>query len=185
MKITKVTPIGKRKVYDISVKDAEHYILENGVVTHNTGMMYSSDWVIIVGRQQEKEGTDLLGYNFILNIEKSRLVREKSKIPLNVTFEGGISKWSGLLDIALESGHVFKPNNGWYSRLNKETGETEEKKWRAKDTNCSEFWLPVMKDKTFNEWIESRYKIANISMISEEELESSIEEEYSALAEVE
>lgn len=148
------------------------------VVSGGTGMMYSSDWVLIVGRQQEKEGTDLLGYNFILNIEKSRSVREKSKIPLTVTFEGGISKWSGLLDIALESGHVFKPNNGWYSRINKETGETEERKWRAKDTNCSEFWLPVLKDTTFVAWVENRYKIANVTMINEEDLDSAIDEEY-------
>lgn len=148
------------------------------VISGGTGLIYSSDWAIIVGRQQEKDGTDLIGYNFILNIEKSRLVREKTKIPLNVTFEGGISKWSGLLDLALESGHVIKPSNGWYSRVNKETGEVEENKWRAKETDCSEFWGPIITSKSFNSWIEERYKIANVNMLTEEELATTVDQEY-------
>lgn len=148
------------------------------VVSGGTGSIYSSDWIITVGKQQEKDGTELIGYDFILNIEKSRLAREKTKIPITVRFDGGISKWSGLLDIALESGHVIKPSVGWFSRVNKETGEIEDKKWRAKDTNCSEFWGPVIKDKTFSEWIESKYKIANASMLDDDEFDAEIEEEY-------
>lgn len=152
------------------------------IVSGGTGSVYSSDWIIIVGKQQEKEGTDLVGYNFILNIEKSRSVREKSKIPITVTFDGGISKWSGLLDIALESGHVMKPSNGWYSRVNKTTGEIEDKKWRAKETDSSEFWLPVLKDPSFNQWIEERYKIANSDMLSEEAVEAAIDAELANVA---
>lgn len=138
------------------------------IVSGGTGSVYSSDWIVIVGKQQEKDGTDLIGYNFVLNIEKSRSVREKSKIPITVTYEGGIEKWSGLLDIALESGHVIKPSNGWYSRVNKTTGEIEEKKWRAKDTNCADFWMQILKDSSFNEWIEQKYKIANSAMLEED-----------------
>lgn len=139
------------------------------IVSGGTGSVYSSDWIVIVGKQQEKEGTDIVGYNFVLNIEKSRSVREKSKIPITVTYEGGIEKWSGLLDLALESGHVIKPSMGWYSRVNKATGEVEEKKWRAKDTNCSEFWISVLSDPTFNEWVEHRFKIANSDIMSDED----------------
>lgn len=145
------------------------------IVSGGTGSVYSSDWIVIVGKQQEKEGTDIIGYNFVLNIEKSRYVREKSKIPITVTYEGGIEKWSGLLDLALESGHVIKPSMGWYSRVTTSTGEVEEKKWRAKDTSCSEFWMPIITDPTFNEWIENRYKIANSDMISEDDEDAMIE----------
>jgi hypothetical protein len=140
------------------------------VVSGGTGLMYSSDWVIIVGKQQEKDGTDLIGYNFVLNIEKSRLVKEKSKIPLQVSYDGGISTWSGLLELALESGHVVKPSKGWYSRVNIDTGEVEEKKWREADTNCSDFWMQVMSDKSdnsFPNWVESKYKIANSKMLDD------------------
>jgi hypothetical protein len=145
------------------------------VVSGGTGVMYSADNVWIVGRQQEKDGTELLGYNFIINVEKSRMVREKSKIPISVSFTGGISKWSGLLDIALESGHVVKPSNGWYQRVG------EDKKYRLNDTYNKEFWLPVLTDKSFSDWIEKRYRMAGGQMMEGDNVDISdedISEEY-------
>src|SRR6056300_468593 len=93
------------------------------IVGGGTGSYYSADNIFILGRQQSKDGNELDGYNFIINVEKSRYVKEKSKIPVSVKFDGGISKWSGLLDLALESGHVIKPSNGWYQKVDVETGE--------------------------------------------------------------
>ena len=84
------------------------------VVSGGTGIYYSADNIYIIGRRQQKTGTEITGYEFVINVEKSRFVREKSKIPVEVSWEAGISKWSGLLDMALESGHVIKHSNGWY-----------------------------------------------------------------------
>jgi hypothetical protein len=143
------------------------------VVSGGTGIMYAGNSVFTIGRQQDKDGTDLVGYNFIINVEKSRFVREKSKIPITVSFEGGIDKWSGLLELAISSGAVIKPSQGWYSRVNLETGELEDKKWRAKDTNTKEFWDPILAQPKFNSWIESNYKLDQ-SSISDEEIESEL-----------
>lgn len=140
------------------------------VVGGGTGSYYSADNIFILGRQQDKDGTELLGYNFIINVEKSRYVREKSKIPVSVKFDGGISRWSGLLDMALESGHVIKPSNGWYSKVNTESGEIEEKKYRIKDTDTKEFWLPILMNKTFQDWVQSNYQIANGAIISDDSI---------------
>jgi len=131
------------------------------IVGGGTGSYYSADNIFIIGRQQEKEGTEIVGYNFIINVEKSRYVKEKSKIPITVSFDGGISKWSGLLDIALESGHVIKPSNGWYSKVDKDTGEIEQKKWRIKETDNKDFWLPILKQKSFQEFVETRYSVTS------------------------
>ena len=141
------------------------------IVSGGTGVYYSADNIYIIGRQQEKDGTDLTGYNFIINVEKSRYVREKSKIPVEVSFEGGISTWSGLLDVALESGHVVKPQNGWYQK------KGEEKKYRQNDTYAREFWMPILKDVSFQNWIKENYAISNTSLVAEftDEL---ISEEY-------
>jgi len=139
------------------------------IVGGGTGSYYSADNIFILGRQQEKEGTEITGYNFIINVEKSRYVKEKSKIPVSVSFDGGISKWSGLLDIALESKHVVKPSNGWYSKVNTETGEVGEKKYREKDTDSFEFWESILNDKTFHEYITNRYGVATGSIMQEEE----------------
>ena len=165
MKIKSLTHVGKKKVYDISVKDAEHYVLENGVVTHNTGSYYSADNIFIIGRQQEKEGTEVVGYNFIINVEKSRYVREKSKIPVCVSFDGGISKWSGLLDIALEGGFVQKPSNGWYAKTDLTTGAMEDKKYRLKDTDTESFWNPILKSKQFQEYVKKTYMVSSTPIL--------------------
>ena len=144
-------------------------------VSGGTGPYYSADNIFILGRQQEKDGTELTGYNFIINVEKSRYVKEKSKIPINVSFDGGISRWSGLLDIALESGHVIKPSVGWFSRVNKETGEIEEKKWRRNDTDSKEFWLQVLTSKSFNDFVKGRYSVSHGDIIKDEDIEKDLE----------
>ena len=139
------------------------------VVGGGTGSYYSADNIFILGRQQEKEGTEIVGYNFIINVEKSRYVKEKSKIPVSVSFDGGISKWSGLLDIAIESGHVVKPSNGWYSKVNIETGEVEDKKYRIKDTDTKEFWETIINSDSFKNFVEQKYKVTNKNILKGED----------------
>jgi RecA/RadA recombinase len=140
------------------------------VVGGGTGSYYAADNIFILGRQQEKEGTEVVGYNFIINVEKSRYVREKSKIPVTVRHDGGISRWSGLLDMALESGHVIKPSNGWYSRVNKDTGEVEDQKFRAAQCDTKEFWLPILQSASFQDWVKTTYQVANGAILSDEDI---------------
>lgn len=177
MKIKSITPVGKKPVYDISVAGPEHYILDNGVASHNTGSYYSADNIFILGRQQEKDGTEIAGWNFIINVEKSRYVKEKAKIPITVKFDGGLSKWSGLMDMALEAKIVTKPSNGWYSRVDPATGEVEPKKWRLAETESKEFWLPVLTEKAFQIWVKNNYQISAGQLMSDE----SIDEELAAI----
>jgi RecA/RadA recombinase len=157
-------------------------MFSKAVVSGGTGIYYSADNIYIIGRQQEKTGQDLTGYNFIINVEKSRFVREKSKIPVEVSFEGGISKWSGLLDMAIESGHVIKPSNGWYQRVDMSTGEAVEPKARKIDTQKKDFWLPILSDQTFMDWISKRYTISSSDGIMREEItEEDIADVYEAI----
>jgi len=157
-------------------------MFSKAVVSGGTGIYYSADNIYIIGRQQEKTGQDLTGYNFIINVEKSRFVREKSKIPVEVSFEGGISKWSGLLDMAMESGHVIKPSNGWYQRVDMSTGEAVEPKARKTDTYKKDFWLPILSDQTFIDWISKRYTISSSDGIMKEEItEEDIADVYEAI----
>ena len=148
------------------------------IVSGGTGVYYSADNIFIIGRRQQKTGTEVTGYEFVINVEKSRFVREKSKIPVEVSWEAGISKWSGLLDMALESGHVIKPANGWYQKQDPATGEIADVKVRLKDTQTKEFWLPILQDKTFSDWIQKRYTIGAVDMMAAEVSDEDIEKEY-------
>jgi RecA/RadA recombinase len=161
---------------DIPMVVVNHTYMEIGmfpkaIVGGGTGSYYSADNIYILGRQQEKEGADLVGYSFIINVEKSRYVREKAKIPVTVKFDGGISKYSGLLDMALESGHVTKPNVGWYAKVDVESGEVEDKKYRLKDTDTAEFWDSILASDSFKQWVRDNYQFSSAgnSLVSSEE----------------
>lgn len=160
MKIKSIKKVGKHNVYDISVQDVQHYILENGVVTHNTGLIYSATQAFIIGKSQEKDGTELAGWNFTLNVEKSRHVKEKSKLTFTVTFDGGVQKYSGLLPLALESGHIIKPKNGWYQRVDMETGEVIEKSYREKQLTTKEFWQPILDCPKFKQYTKNKFQLS-------------------------
>ena len=136
-------------------------MFSKAVVSGGTGVYYSADNIWIIGRQQEKKGTEIEGYNFIINVEKSRFVKEKSKIPISVTWEGGIKKWSGLLDVALEGEFVVKPTMGWYSKVNMETGVVEENKVRAAVTDTKEFWEGIIDHPKFTKYVEEKYAMGS------------------------
>ena len=129
------------------------------IVSGGTGIMYSADNVWIIGRRQNKTGTEITGYDFIINVEKSRFVREKSKVPVSVSWSGGIEQWSGLLDLAIAGGYVIKPSNGWYQRVNKETGEMLDGKLREKETMTAEFWTPIFESTDFKTFVKESYQI--------------------------
>jgi len=157
-----VTPYLNMK--NIPLIAVNHTYMEIGlfpkaVVSGGTGIYYSADNIWILGRQQDKQGTEIKGYHFVINVEKSRYVKEKSKIPISVSWDGGVSNYSGMLDVALDANYVAKPSNGWYCRVDRTTGELVDPKVREKDTLKEEFWLPILRDTDFKEHLKNKYSI--------------------------
>jgi hypothetical protein len=179
-----VTPYLNIKNIPMHVVNHTYKTLElyaKDIVSGGQGSYLSADNIYIIGRQQEKDGTEIVGWNFIINVEKSRLVREKSKIPISISYEHGVNKYSGLLDIALDLGFVTKPSNGWYSKVDITTGEVEEKKYRLKDTNNKDFWDSILNSKAFKDAIYNHFSVSSNSIISDEEINNTYnikEEEY-------
>jgi RecA/RadA recombinase len=134
-------------------------LFPKAIVSGGTGIYYSADNIWILGRRQKKTGTEVTGYDFIINIEKSRYVKEKSKIPISVSWEGGVEKNSGLLEVAMAGGYVVKPNAGWYQRAG------EEAKVREKDTLTNEFWQPIFDNTDFKEFIKKQYTIGHKALV--------------------
>lgn len=130
------------------------------IVSGGTGIYYSANQIFIISKAQEKDGTELTGFKFTINIEKSRYVKEKSKLPFNVYFNGGIQKWSSLFELAQESGFVIKPKVGWYQIVDPETGEIFEKSYRAKELeNNDEFFEKLIKSERFKDYVEKKFKL--------------------------
>lgn len=158
----------KEDVYDIETPTHD-YILSNGIISHNTlemfskevmgggtGGIYASDTIFFIGKQQEKDGKELLGWNFIINIEKSRYVKEKEKLGVLVTYDAGINKFSGIFDLAVEFGIVGNPSKGYYSYPNTE----DAKKVRRKDIEGdSAIMQEIVENSEFNQAVEDKYKL--------------------------
>jgi hypothetical protein len=77
----------------------------------------------------------------------------------------GRRKYSGLLEVALAAGYVGKPSNGWYCRVDRETGEIVDPKYREKDTLTAEFWDPIFNGTDFKEFIQKQYTIGHKALI--------------------
>jgi RecA/RadA recombinase len=162
---------------DIPLIVVNHTYMEIGmypkaIVGGGTGIYYSADTIWILGRQQEKDGGEIAGYNFIINVEKSRYVKEKSKIPITVSYEGGIKKWSGLLDLAIEGGYVVKPSNGWYQLVDRSTGEVTGQKMRAADIEDNgAVWKDILTKTDFASYIKNKYTLVGGSLIQQDDVE--------------
>ena len=150
---------------DIPLVAVNHTYMEIGmfpkaVVGGGTGSYYGADNIWILGRQQDKDNGEIQGYHFVINVEKSRYVREKSKIPITISYEGGINRWSGLLELAIEGGYIAKPKVGWYAVVDRTTGEVSGKNYRASDiVDSKEFWMNMLKTTDLGEWIKKKYSL--------------------------
>ena len=162
---------------DIPMVAINHTYMEIGmfpkaIVGGGTGAYYGADNIWILGRQQDKEGNEIAGYHFVINVEKSRFVKEKSKIPITVSFEGGINRWSGLLDVALEGNYITKPKVGWYATVDRVTGEVRTPSFRASEiVDNKEFWTTLFKETDFANFIENKYKMATGAIMENEDVE--------------
>ena len=181
-KIVSIKQVEPFRIADITVENEHHFELESGIIAHNSmfptkvvsggqGTMLASDNLFIIGRQQDKDGTELNGYNFVINVEKSRYVKEKSKILINVSFNEGIKRWSGLLDLAVEGNYINKISTQSYCKVDRKTGEIlEAVKYKRKDIEYnSELWKDLFTNTDFAEYIKSVYGVSHGDLVSDDE----------------
>jgi len=144
-------------------------LFPKAIVSGGTGIYYSADNIWIIGRQQDKKGTEIQGYHFVINVEKSRYVKEKSKIPITVSWEGGVKSYSGLLDCALAGGYAVKPSNGWYATVDQSSGEVGPKV-RYDGTLDKSFWDPIFAETDFKDFLKKQYSIGHQSLVEMDEI---------------
>lgn len=139
------------------------------------GGMLSSNTVLFISKAQDKDGTELQGFKFTLIVEKSRFVKEKSKFPIHVSFEGGVQPLSGIFELALESGEIISPTKGFYQLVDKDSGELlhEGKKFRRAELEATNNYLmDILRRKSFRDYIEDTY------MLKATEIDSNHQKEF-------
>ena len=139
------------------------------VIPGGTSMTYSSNNIFIITKSQEKDKEgDLEGWKFTINIHKSRYVKEKSKLPFRVLYDGGIQKYSGMLEIALDGNFVKKPKVGWYAMVDQETGELSDKNFRAKDFETDDLAGKLLATQKFKDYVNNTFKLGALEMSDSE-----------------
>ena len=124
------------------------------VMSGGTGGMLSANSVFIISSAQDKDKDNKIeGFTFTINIEKSRYVRQRSKIPLTVRYEDGIDYYSGLLELAIEGKFITQPTKQTYQLAANLKMEPTKKKTVEPILDI------VMKDPKFAEYIENVYKM--------------------------
>lgn len=106
-----------RDVFDIEVHDDEHYILENGVVSHNSGVIFAASIVVTLQKRKLKEDEDgnkvkeVNGIRAAIQVAKTRFTKPFEKIEIKIPYSTGLDPYSGLLELFEAEGIVVKEGN--------------------------------------------------------------------------
>ena len=131
----------------------------------------SSDTIFFVTRSQIKDAEKVLrGWSFNYTAMKSRTVKEKSKFGIEVMYDGGVNEDSGLFDLAMESGFITAPKQGWY-QINL-PGKERTSLVRRKDIEeDSSFFKALVVNGDFKAYIHKKYALEGGEMFEKPKLE--------------
>jgi hypothetical protein len=72
-----------------------------------SGLKYAASSIVYLSKKKEKDGTEVIGNIVHCKNHKSRLTKENKMVDVRLTYDGGLDKYYGLLDLALKYG-IFK-----------------------------------------------------------------------------
>ena len=72
-----------------------------------SGLKYAASSIVYLGKKKEKDGTEVVGNIVHCKNHKSRLTIENKMVDVRLSYEKGLDKYYGLLDIA-EKYNIFK-----------------------------------------------------------------------------
>ena len=72
-----------------------------------SGLKYAASSIIYLSKKKEKDGTEVIGNIIHCKNQKSRLTVENKMVDVRLTYDKGLDRYYGLLDLALKYG-IFK-----------------------------------------------------------------------------
>lgn len=177
VKIKSKQSIGVTTVYDICVPDAHHYLLDSGVVSHNSGFIYASSIVVAMKKLKLKEDedgnkiSDVRGIRAACRVMKTRYAKPFESVQVKIPYDHGMSLHSGLVDLFESKNLLVKEGNSLKCTLLDGTVIKKFRKaWERNEDNCLDL---VMVDFASN---PSRATQSAASTETETETEESIKE---------
>ena len=86
-----------------------------------SGLKYAASSIVYLSKKKEKEGTEVIGNIIHCKNAKSRLTVENRIVDVRLTYDKGLDRYYGLLDLALDSG-IFEKQS---TRVLLPSGKTE------------------------------------------------------------
>lgn len=108
--VKSIQKIETKPVFDITVDGDHHYILGNGLVSHNSGLKYAASTIVYLSKKKEKVDNEVVGNIVHCKLYKGRLTRENKMIDTLLTFDKGLDKYYGLVPLAIKHG-IFKKSS--------------------------------------------------------------------------
>ena len=66
------------------------------------GLKFAASNIIFLSRRKEKDGTDGIGHIITCTLKKGRLTKENSKVEVKLTYDKGLDRYYGLIDLAVK-----------------------------------------------------------------------------------
>lgn len=141
--INKQVSTETKDVFDIEVDTDHHYLLENGVVSHNSGPIYASSIVVAMRKLKLKEDEDgnkiseVRGIRAQCKVMKTRYNQPFCSVEVKIPYDRGMDVYSGLLDLFEQKGLLSKEGNRLaYTRLDGTQIKMFRKAWDRNEDGC-------------------------------------------------
>jgi len=72
-----------------------------------SGLKYAASTIIYLSKKKDKDGSEIVGNIIHCKTHKSRLSKENSMVDVRLSYEKGLDRYYGLLDLAIKHG-IFK-----------------------------------------------------------------------------
>lgn len=69
-------------------------------ISGGSGLKYAASSIAMLGKKKDRDGKDVVGNIIKVTMHKSRFTKEQSKIEVKLSFDKGLDRYYGLLDLA-------------------------------------------------------------------------------------
>ena len=126
-----------------------------------SGLKYAASSIIYLSKKKEKDGTEIIGNIIHCKNHKSRLTVENKMVDVRLTYDTGLDRYYGLLDLAIKYG-IFKQVS---TRIELPDGKTQFGK--TINNNPETYFTPEILDQ-LNECCKKEFKYGNTDIIEED-----------------
>jgi RecA/RadA recombinase len=69
-------------------------------ISGGSGLKYAASSIAMLSKKKDKDGTAVIGNIIKINMHKSRFTKEQTKVEVKLSFDKGLDRYYGLLDLA-------------------------------------------------------------------------------------